>query len=94
MVANNGSHFDSYVALNNLPQWRSVVKLFKNGAGIISFEIINGYVDRNKKLPQYVHFSCGRVHINHSLKKMGESYELQPSLLKQELEHDESYEDT
>ena len=94
MIAHNGSGFDSYVVLNNLPQWRSVVKLIKNGAGIVSLKIFNGYVDQNKKIPQYVHFRCGRVHINKSLRKIGESYKLQESLLKKELEHDEINEDT
>ena len=94
LIAHNGSGFVSYVVLNNLPQWRSVVKLFKNGAGIVSLKIFNGYVDQNKKIPQYVHFRCGRVHINKSLRKIGESYKLQESLLKKELEHDEIYEDT
>ena len=69
LIAHNGSGFDSYVALNNLPQWRSVVKLFKKGAGIISLEIFNGCVDPVKKIPQYVHFRCGRGHINKNLKK-------------------------
>ena len=94
LIAHNGSGFDSYVILNNLPKWRSVVKLIKNGAGIISLKIFNGYVDQNKKIPQYVHFRCGRVHINRSLRKIGESYKLQESLLKKELEHDEIFEDT
>ena len=94
MIAHNGSGFDSYVVLNNLPQWRSVVKLIKNGASIVSLKMFNGYVDHVKKIPQYVHFRCGRVHINKSLKKIGESYKLQESLLKKELEHDEIYEDT
>ena len=49
LVAHNGSGFDSYVVLYNLPQWRSVVKLIKNGAGIIFLKIFNGYVDQNKK---------------------------------------------
>ena len=77
-----------------MPQWRSIVKLIKNGSDIVSLKIFNGYVDENKKLPQYKHFRCGRVQINQSLKKIGESYELPPCLLKQEMEHDESYEDT
>ena len=94
MIAHNGSGFDGYVVLNNLPQWRSVDKLNKNGAGIVSLNIFNGYVDQNKKIPQYVHFTCGRVHINKSLRKIGESYKLQESLLKKELEHDEVFEDT
>ena len=94
LIAHNGSGFDSYLVLNNLPQWRSIVKLIKNGAGIFSLKIFNSYVDQNKKLPQYLCFRCGRVHIKRSLKKIGESYKLQPSLLKLELEHDEIYEDT
>ena len=94
LIAHNGSGFDSYVVLNNLPQWRSIVKPIKNGAGIISLKTFNGYVDQNKKIPQYVNFRCGRVHIKKSLKKIGESYKLQESLLKKELEHDETYEDT
>ena len=49
LIAHNRSGFDSYVVLNNLPQWRSVVKLIKNGAGILSFKIFNGYLDQNKK---------------------------------------------
>ena len=94
LIAHSGSGFDSYVVLNNLPQWRSVVKLIKNGRGIVSLKIFNGYVDENKKIPQYVHFRCGRVHINQNLKKIGESYKLQESLLKKELEHDKIFEDT
>ena len=35
-IAHKGSGIDSYVVLINLPQWRSVVKLLENGAGIIS----------------------------------------------------------
>ena len=94
LIAHNGSGFDSYVVLNNLPKWRSVVKLIKNGAGIIYLKIFNGYIDPVKKIAQYVHFRCGRVHINKSLRKIGESYKLQESLLKKELEHDAIYEKT
>ena len=94
LIAHNGSGFDSYVVLNNLPQWRSVVKPIKNGKGIVSLKIFNGYVDPVKKVPQYVHFRCGRVHINQSLRKIGESYKPQKKLLKKELEHDDIYEDT
>ena len=69
MIAHNGSGFDSYVVLNNLPQWRSIVKQIKNGRGIVFSKIFNGYEDENKKPPQDDHFRCGRVHINQSLKK-------------------------
>ena len=69
LIAHNGSGFDSYVVLNNFSRWRSVVKPIKNGAGIISLIIFNGYVDPVKRIPQYVHFRCGRVHINQSFEK-------------------------
>ena len=51
LIAHNGSRFDSYVVLNNLLQWRSVVELIKNGAGIVSHKIFNGYADEKKKYP-------------------------------------------
>ena len=69
LIAHNGSGFDIYVVLNNLPQWRSIVKPIENGTGNFSLKILNSYVDENKKIPQYVHFNCGRVHINVKLKK-------------------------
>ena len=49
---------------------------------------------KREKNPQYVHFRWGKVHINKSLKKIGERYKLQESLLKKELELDEIYENT
>ena len=75
LIAHKGSGFDICVVLNNLPHWRSVVKLIKNGAGIVSLKIFNGYVDPVKNIPQYVDFRCGRNHINKSLRKIGENYE-------------------
>ena len=39
LIAHNGSRFDSYVVLSNLPQWRGVVNLIINGAGFVSFKI-------------------------------------------------------
>ena len=65
----------------------------KNGAGILSLKIFNGYVDPIKEIPQYIHFRCGLLHCKDSLKNIGKSYKLQESLLKQELEHDEILED-
>ena len=54
LIVHNGSGFDSYVVLNNLPQWRSFVKLIKNGAAVISLKIFNGYVDQKKYLNTYI----------------------------------------
>ena len=71
ILAHRGSVFDSYVFLNNLTQWRTVVSLIKDGLGIVSPKIFNSYVDQNKKIPQYVHFSCGLLHIEDSIQKIG-----------------------
>ena len=48
LLAHNGSGFDSYIVLNKLPRWRTVVSLIKNGSGIVSLKIFNGYVDQLK----------------------------------------------
>ena len=49
VLAHSGSGFYSYVVLNNVPQWRTVVNIIKNGAGFVSLKICNGYVEKNKK---------------------------------------------
>ena len=61
LITRNGSGFDSYVVLNNLPQWRSVVNLIKNEAGIASLIIYNGYVDANEKLSSIYSFSMPTI---------------------------------
>ena len=38
ILAHNGSGFDRYVVLNNLPQRKTVVNLIKSGAGIVSLK--------------------------------------------------------
>ena len=42
LLAHKGSGFGSYVVLNNLPQWRTVVSLIKNGSGTVSLKIFKG----------------------------------------------------
>ena len=64
-----------------------------NGSGIVSLEKFNGCLDQTKKIPQYVHFRFGFLHIRDSLKKIGKSYKLQESLLGKVFEHDEINED-
>ena len=48
-IAHNGSGFDTYVVLNNLPQWRSIVDFIKNGAGIVTLKIFNGFCISKQK---------------------------------------------
>ena len=91
MLAHNGSSFDTYIVLSVLPKWRRIVSIIKNGKGIISLRIFNGYID--DIIPQYINFRCGMTHINESLKKIGTTFNLQKELLKQEMDHGEIYAD-
>ena len=68
LLAHKRSGFDIYVLLNNLLQLRTVVSSSKNGLGIVSPKMFNGYVDQNIMIPQYVHFTCGLLPIKDSSK--------------------------
>ena len=94
LIAHNGSGLDSYVVSIKIPQQQTVTDLFENDAGFVRLKMVNGYADKDKKISHYVHFTYGRVLNIISLKKIGESYRLQPGLLKQETNLDKIYEDT
>ena len=47
-IAHNGSGFDSWIILNNLPCDKHIVDIFKNGKRIISLRVLNGYEQNNK----------------------------------------------
>ena len=69
MHAHNGSGFDTWIVLNNLPSDKHIVDIFKNRKGIISLRVLNGYIYNGKKqIPQYLIFRCGMTHLNYSLK--------------------------
>ena len=88
--AHNGSGFDSWIILNNLPCDKHIVDIIKNGKGIISLKIFNGYIQKNnKQIPQYFHFRCGITHLKYSLKKLGKTFNLPKKLLKTEMNHDD-----
>ena len=88
--AHNGSGFDSWIILNNLPCDKHIVDIIKNGKGIISLKIFNSYIEKNKKqFPQHLIFRCGMTHLNYSLKKLGKTFKLPKELLKTEMNHDD-----
>ena len=72
-LARKGSGFDRYVVLNNLLQLRAVVSLNKNGSGIVSLKIFNGYVEPVGKFLILYFFRCGLLHIEDSSEKIGKS---------------------
>ena len=88
--AHNGSGFDTWIVLYNLPCNKRIIITIENGKGIIELNIFNGYIEKNKEqIPQYLHFRCGMTHLNHSLEKRGKTFKLQKELLKTELSHDD-----
>ena len=46
--AHNGRGFDTWTFLNNLPCDNYTVDIIKNGKGIISLKIFNGYMEKKK----------------------------------------------
>ena len=90
MHAHNGSGFDTWILLNNLPCDKHIVNISKNGKGIIELKVFNGLIEKyNKQIPQYLHFRCGMTHINYRLKKLGKTFKLPKKLLKTEMNHDD-----
>ena len=53
MHAHNGSGFDTWIVLNNLPCDKHIVDIIKNGRGIIELKVFNGLIEKkNKQIPQ------------------------------------------
>ena len=97
MIAHNGSGLDSWIILDNLPEWARITSMIKTGKGIINMKIYNGMCDvksNSKGKPQYLIFNCSANHMKPSLRILGETYKLQAEVLKQEIDHTEIYEDT
>ena len=89
MHAHNGSGFDTWIILNNLPCDKHIVDITKNGKGIIELIVFNGLIQKNnKQIPQYLHFRCGMTNLNYSLKKLDKTFKLPKELLKTEMDHD------
>ena len=88
--AHNGSGLDTWLILNNLACEKHIVDINKNGKGIISLRVFNGYIQSKKKQNrQYLFFRCGVTHLSYSLKKLGKIVKLQRKLSKTEMNHDE-----
>ena len=89
LKAHNGSGFDTWIVLYNLSCDKRIVNIIKNTKGIFELKVINGYIEENKKIPQYLHFRCGMTPLNYSLKKLGKTFKLRKEILKTKMNHDE-----
>ena len=72
----NGSGFDTWIVLNNLPCDKRIVNIIKNGKGTIELKVFNGYIGITQT-PQYFHFRYGMTHLNYLLKELGKTFKLQ-----------------
>ena len=65
--AHDGSSFDTWIILNNLPCDKSIVDIIKNGKVEIELKVLYGYISVNnkKQIPQYLYFRCGMSHLNY-----------------------------
>ena len=93
--AHNGSGFDTWITINNLPCDKHFVDNIKNGRSIISLRIFNGYLQKGKRqIPQKLIFKCGMLHLNYLFKKLGKTFKLQKEILRIEMNHDKLCSDT
>ena len=88
LVAHNSSGFDSWVVLNSLIKEITDLKIIKTARGLISLSFPCGVkIVNTVEVPQYVKSTCSKPHIKGSIEKIGREYNLQPELLKGEIEH-------
>ena len=92
--AHNGSGYDTWVMLKNLPCDKHIVDIVKNGKSTISLRVFNGYIHNSKKQsPQNLIFRCGMTHVIYLFKKTGKIFKIQKELLKTKINHDEIFAD-
>ena len=90
MHAQNGSGFDTWIVLKNLPCDKHIVNIIKNGKGLIELKVFNGLIQKNnKQIPQYLHFRCGMTPLIYSLKTLGKTIKLPKELIETEMNQDD-----
>ena len=87
--AHNGSGFDKWIMLNNIPCDKHIADIIKNGKSFISMKVFIAFFEKiYKQKPQYLIFRCGMTQLKCSLKKSGRTFKLQKKLLKTGMKHD------
>ena len=89
MVGHNPSGFDNYIALNSLPSSYKCIKILKTSRGLIKLSFKAGSVlEDDREIPKYMKFLCSKCHISGSLKSIQKEYNIQPDIMKGEIDHD------
>ena len=83
LQSHNGSGFDTWIILNNLPCDKHIVDIDKNGKGIISLKIFSGYIEKKQKANSsifvYLFFRYGMTHLYYSLKELVKTFKIPKS---------------
>ena len=77
LLAHNRSAFDTFIDLNNSPNYRRLINVKQNGKSNF-LKIFSSYLkkSKNKTVPKYNSFRCLVAHIKTSLKNR---YHIQPT---------------
>ena len=90
LIGHNASGFDNAIVLNSLSKeyTNKNTKIIRTSRGFlkISFRVGTVYED-DREIPKYMKFVCSKVHISGSLKKIQKEYNIQPQLIKGEIDH-------
>ena len=90
LIGHNASGFDNDIVLNSLLKeyTNKNTKIMKTSRGFLKLTFRVGSVSEDgKETPQYMKIVCSKVHIPGSLKKIQKEYNVQPQLIKGEIDH-------
>ena len=89
MVGHKASGFDNYIVLNSSPSFYKYIRIIKISRGIFLLSFKAGSViGDDREIPKYMKFVCSKCHISGSLKSLQKAYNIQPELMKGEIDHD------
>ena len=89
MVVDNASGFDIYLVLNSLPQQDTHLKIIKTSRVLVKLSFkVRSVIEDGKEIPDYIKFVCSKCHISGLLKSIQKEYNIQPVLMKGEINHD------
>ena len=89
MVGHNAFGFDNYSVINSSPSSSKCIKKLKKSRGLkkLSFEA-GSVAENDREIPKNMKFVCSKCHISVSLKSTQKGYNIQPDLMKGEINHD------
>ena len=89
IVGHNASGFQNYIVLNSLPSSYKCVKLIKTPRGLIKISFKAGSVIENDiEILKCIKLVCSKCHISVSLNSIQKANNIQPDLMKGEIDHD------